>query len=89
MLTVDRIRFHLGRIRLEPEGPGRDRATVLLMADAMIEERRNTGAATTDALTQRYGFTAEEIARASRPALDEATRRFVDEDMVDPVAVAA
>ena len=89
MLPVDRIRFHVVRARDLPEGPGRDRETVLLMADALIEERRNTGAGTAEALRERYGFDQAELARHAVQALDEATRRFVGGNMVDPVAAAA
>lgn len=89
MLTVDHVRFHLLRARAEPETPGRDRELVLLMADALIEERRNTGAGTAQALRDRYGFTQAELDRHATQALDEATRRFVGGNLVDPVAAAA
>lgn len=84
MIPTDRIRFHLGRARERQEGAARDAETVHLLADALLEERRLSGAATEADLTARYGFTAEELARHRDAALDRATAHFVTAGEFDP-----
>ncbi len=84
MFPADRIRFHLIAARKRPEGAARDVETVRLLADAMIEERRQSGAATEQALIDRHGFTADELARHRTAATDLATSRFVGAGELDP-----
>ncbi|MCB1499741.1 MAG: hypothetical protein KDK07_08105 [Bauldia sp.] len=84
MLPVDRIRYHLIEARRRHKDKRLDTAVTALLADAMIEERRNTGAATEADLERRYGFTAEEVKAHARVALDRATERFVRAGAVDP-----
>lgn len=84
MIPTDRIRFHLGRARERRQGAARDAATVRLLADAMLEERRLSGAATEQALVERYGFTPDELARHRAAATDQATARFVGAGELDP-----
>ena len=86
MLPVDRIRFHIIEARKQENAPQRDALLADQMVDALVEDRRNTGAATEQALIQRFGFTAEEITRLRTRAVDGATRRFIDRNMVDPIA---
>lgn len=84
MLPVDRIRHHLIEARRRHKEKRLAREVERLLADAMVEERLATGAATTANLERRYGFTAEELKAHARAAVDRATERFVRSGAVDP-----
>lgn len=86
MLPVDRIRFHIIEARKQDVATLRDALLADQMVDALLEDRRNTGAATEQALIQRFGFTSDEITRLRTRAVDAATSRFIDRNMVDPIA---
>ena len=77
MLPVDRIRYQLREARNRFHKPRFVKVATRLLAEAMCEERRNTGAATEDALKRRYGFKAEELAACRDGALDLATARYL------------
>lgn len=86
LLAVDRIRYRLisARKAFAHDGARRGQELSALLAAAMTEERRMSGAATERDLESRYGFTADEIAGHARRALDIATQRFVRGGVPDP-----
>lgn len=77
MLPVDRIRYSLTEARKRLRKPRLAKTVTRLLADAMCEERRNTGAATEANLARRYGFKPEELAAYGQRAIDIATERYV------------
>lgn len=76
MLPADRIRYSLNEARKRFHKQRFARVATRLLADALCEERRNTGAATETNLTRRYGFKPAELAAYGQKALDIATERY-------------
>lgn len=85
-LPSDRIRFALLRARLTFAHNAESRSQELsrLMADALTDARRMSGAATEGDLENRYGFTRDEIVAHRARAIDIATQRFVRGGVPDP-----
>jgi hypothetical protein len=76
MLTHDIVRYDLLQARKLPDGEERDGNLADLLATAMVDARGHDGAATASVLSDRYGFTADELAHYGNTARDEATRRW-------------
>ena len=72
----DEIRFCLIDARKAAESPARDALISSLLARAMIEAR-GEDCATEAVLADRFGFTADELARHGRAARDKATIQWL------------